>query len=144
MQIQRITVTPEVAKLRQDDRGERRCTIVHTFSKEPVYFAGEIPAEIAGDPHLVVRDVPADELARLKSGRALVHAAVPAGDLFPAHQVEIRTPPGAAKLLETVETLDKAEDLRQLYEWVLGEPPHGNKGKDGLREDLRAALSAGA
>lgn len=67
----KITVTPEVARLREGDSGSRNVTVargtperrVLTFNRVPVYLT-TLPAEVAADPLLIVVKVTDEEMAR--------------------------------------------------------------------------------
>lgn len=61
MQIYEVRVTPEVARLRQGDAGTRNVSVVLTFSRQPTYYVGEPPRELAEDPGLAVRRLSAAE-----------------------------------------------------------------------------------
>ena len=134
MKIIAVKVSPEVARLRQNDGGTRRCAVIFTFASTPTYFAGELPPEIETDAHLIkaeVREAEARDLAE-KS----VHAFA-----LPSEKLRARTPPPVALMrLGTALSDLSLDELRQLYGWTLGEKPHGKKGEDTLRQHIRAAL----
>ncbi|HVF61670.1 MAG TPA: hypothetical protein VNJ70_17830 [Thermoanaerobaculia bacterium] len=66
-----VVVTPQVAQTRSDGTGSRRVwvgegddRILLEFTRAPTYLA-EVPLEIEQDPHLLVKQVPEEDMAQV-------------------------------------------------------------------------------
>lgn len=103
-----VVVTPQVAQTRSDGTGSRRVwigegddRILLEFTRAPTYLA-EVPVEIEQDPHLLVKEVPEEDMAQvggkvtslLKAERIQENSAAPATAL--TSESSAATPPAPA------------------------------------------------
>lgn len=169
MPIYEVRVTPAVARQRSGDAGTRNVAVVHTFSRHPTYYVGEVPPEIAGDGGLEVRELGAPEAAQALRGGVLVSAHQCMSDRLVRSLAGGATPPPAAEApadlaarvealehaLEELRAADPVEDLHAilerlddlshdelvaLHEEVLGKKPHGNARDETIRDAIREVL----